>query len=578
MAGMSGQERPNLSIEGEAVAKMLVFDDEARKSLLEGASKLSRAVSSTLGPRGRNAVLDKGWGAPKVTKDGVTVAEDIELENPFENMGAQLVKEVASKTNAVAGDGTTTATVLAEAIFREGIKFIASGADPMSLGRGVTAAVDAVVEHLKKLAKPINEKSKKELETVASIAGNNDMTIGSKLAEAFLKVGKDGVITIEEGRQVETEIDLVEGMQFERGYLSPHFVTDEDAQEVVLENCRILIYEEKISNARDLVPLLEKISKNNLQLLIIAEDLEGEALATLVVNKMRGILKVAAVKAPGYGDRRKAMLEDLAVLTGGKAIFKDLGVKLENIELSDLGVAKKIIIDAENTTVVQGAGKKDAIQGRCAQIRAEVEKTESEYDREKLQERLAKLAGGVAQINVGAATETAMKERKDLFVDALSATRAAIEEGIVPGGGVALLRAESALAKLKLAGDEQHGVSLVKNVLDMPLRMIAENAGLDGAMVANRVRKSSDANYGYDALNERYGDMFEFGVVDPVKVVRCALQNAASVANLLLTTECIVVNEPKKDDKDGHHDDHHDMGGMGGMGGGMGGMGMPGMM
>ena len=560
------------------MAKMLVFDDEARKSLLDGASKLSRAVASTLGPRGRNAVLDKGWGAPKVTKDGVTVAEDIELECPFENMGAQLIKEVASKTNAVAGDGTTTATVLAEAIYREGIKFIASGADPMSLGRGVNAAVEAVVEQLKKLAKPINEKNKKELETVASIAGNNDMAIGSKLAEAFLKVGKDGVITIEEGRQVETEIDLVEGMQFERGYLSPHFVTDEDAQEVVLENCRILIYEEKITAARDLVPLLEKTSKAGVPLLIIAEDLEGEALATLVVNKMRGILKVAAVKAPGYGDRRKAMLEDLAVLTGGKAIFKDLGIKLEAVELSDLGVAKKIIIDAENTTVVQGAGKKDAIAGRCAQIRAEVEKTDSEYDREKLQERLAKLAGGVAQINVGAATETAMKERKDLFVDALSATRAAIEEGIVPGGGVALLRASSALDKLKLGGDEQHGVSLVRNVLDMPLRMIAENAGLDGAVVANRVRKSSDASYGYDALNERYGDMFDFGVVDPVKVVRCALQNAASVANLLLTTECIIVNEPKKDDKDHHHDDHHDMGGMGGMGGGMGGMGMPGMM
>ena len=560
------------------MAKLLVFDEDARKSLLEGASKLSRAVASTLGPRGRNAVLDKGWGAPKVTKDGVTVAEDIELEDPFQNMGAQLVKEVASKTNTVAGDGTTTATILAEAIFREGVKFIASGADPMSMSRGVNAAVEAVVAQLKKLAKPINEKSRKELETVASIAGNNNADIGAKLAEAFIKVGKDGVITIEEGRQVDTEIDLVEGMQFERGYLSPHFVTDEDAQEVVLENCRILIYEEKISNARDLVPLLEKISKNNLQLLIIAEDLEGEALATLVVNKMRGILKVAAVKAPGYGDRRKAMLEDLAVLTGGKAIFKDLGVKLENIELSDLGVAKKIIIDAENTTVVQGAGKKDAINGRCEQIRAEVEKTESEYDREKLQERLAKLAGGVAQINVGAATESAMKERKDLFVDALSATRAAIEEGIVPGGGVALLRAASALDGLKLDGDERFGVTLVKNVLEMPLRMIAENAGLDGAVVANRVKKSKDPNYGYDALNEKYGDMFEFGVVDPVKVVRCALQNAASVANLLLTTECIIVNEPKKEDKDAHHD-HHGDGGMGGMGGGMGGMGgMPGMM
>lgn len=563
------------------MAKLLVFDEDARKSLLEGASKLSRAVASTLGPRGRNAVLDKGWGAPKVTKDGVTVAEDIELGDPFENMGAQLVKEVASKTNTVAGDGTTTATVLAEAIFREGLKFIASGGDPMSMARGVNTAVEAVVAQLKKQAKPINEKSRKELETVATIAGNNNADIGSKLAEAFIKVGKDGVITIEEGRQVDTEIDLVEGMQFERGYLSPHFVTDQDAQECVLENCRILIYEEKISNARDLVPLLEKTSKGNLQLLIIAEDIEGEALATLVVNKMRGIIKVGAVKAPGYGDRRKAMLEDLAVLTGGKAIFKDLGIKLENIELSDLGVAKKVIIDAENTTVVQGAGKKDAINGRCEQIRAEVEKTESEYDREKLQERLAKLAGGVAQINVGAATETAMKERKDLFVDALSATRAAIEEGIVPGGGVALLRAAKALDSLKLGGDEQFGVTLVKNVLEMPLRMIAENAGLDGAVVANRVRKSNDPNYGYDALNEKYGDMFEFGVVDPVKVVRCALQNAASVANLLLTTECIVVNEPKKEDKDAHHDHHDDMGGgMGGMGGmGMGGMGgMPGMM
>jgi chaperonin GroEL len=550
------------------VAKLLVFDEDARKSLLEGASKLSRAVASTLGPRGRNAVLDKGWGAPKVTKDGVTVAEDIELEDAFQNMGAQLVKEVASKTNTVAGDGTTTATILAEAIFREGLKFIASGADPMSMARGVNAAVEAVVEQVKKLSKPIDEKNRKELETVATIAGNNDPAIGSKLAEAFIKVGKDGVITVEEGRQVETEIDLVEGMQFERGYLSPHFVTDQDSQECVLENCRILIFEEKISNARDLVPLLEKTSKANVPLLIIAEDVEGEALATLVVNKLRGILKIAAVKAPGYGDRRKAMLEDIAVLTGGKAIFKDLGIKLESVELSDLGVAKKIIIDAENTTIVQGAGKKEAINGRCEQIRAEIEKTDSEYDREKLQERLAKLAGGVAQINVGAATETAMKERKDLFVDALSATRAAIEEGIVPGGGVALLRCASALEKLKLNGDAQYGVTLVRNVLEMPLRMIAENAGLDGAVVANRVKKSKDANYGYDALNERYGDMFEFGVVDPTKVVRSALQNAASVANLLLTTECLVVNEPKKEDKDSHHDHHHDD-----MGGGM-----PGMM
>lgn len=556
------------------MAKLLTFDEEARKHLLEGVSKLSKAVSSTLGPRGRNAVLDKGWGAPKVTKDGVTVAEDIDLEDPFENMGVQLVKEAASKTSDVAGDGTTTATVLAHSMFRDGLRYIAAGADPMALSRGAQKAVGAVIEELKKLAKPVKATDKKAIETVATIAGNNDPEIGQILADALMKVGKDGVITVEEGRQMQTEVELVEGMQFERGYLSPHFVTDEDAQEVALDNCRILIYEEKISSAKSLVPLLEKISKAGHPLLIIAEDIEGEALATLVVNKLRGILKVAAVKAPGYGDRRKAMLEDIAVLTKGKAIFKDLGVKLESVELADLGVAKKIRIDAENTTVVEGAGDKKAIEGRAEQIRREIEVTDSEYDREKLQERLAKLAGGVAQISVGAATETEMKERKDLIDDALAATRAAIEEGIVPGGGVALLRCTGAAAKLNLEGDEKHGADLVEHVLEMPIRMIAENAGLDGAVVANRVKKEKNKSNGYDALNDRYGDMFDFGVVDPTKVVRTALQNAMSVASLLMTTDSIVVEEPKKaEDHHGHHDDHHDMGGMGGMGGGMPGMG-----
>ena len=562
------------------MAKLLKFDEDVRKSLLEGVSKLAQAVSSTLGPRGRNAVLDKGWGSPKVTKDGVTVAEDIELEDPFENMGVQLVKEAASKTSDVAGDGTTTATVLAEAMFRQSLRYIAAGSDPMSLSRGAQKAVEAVTEELKKLAKPVKANDKKAIETVATIAGNNDKEIGKTLADALMRVGKDGVITVEEGRQIHTEVQLVEGMQFERGYLSPHFVTDDDSQECVFDDCLILIYEEKISSAKDLVPLLEAISKSGRPLLIIAEDVEGEALATLVVNKMRGIVKVVAVKAPGYGDRRKAQLEDIAVLTGGKAIFKDLGVKLENVEVADLGTAKRVRIDAENTTIVQGAGSKSGVEGRAEQIRKEIEVTDSEYDVEKLQERLAKLAGGVAQINVGAATETEMKEQKDLIDDALAATRAAIEEGIVPGGGVALLRCAKALEKLELVGDEAHGAKLVANVLEMPLRMIAQNAGLDGSVVANNVKKSKGSN-GYDALNDRYGDMFEFGVVDPTKVVRTALQNATSVASLLMTTESIVVEEPKDEDDDHHHDDHHHDGGMGGMGGmpGMGGMGgMPGMM
>ena len=480
--------------------KLLTFDEDARKSLLAGVSKLSRAVKSTLGPRGRNAVLDKGWGAPKVTKDGVTVAEDIEMEDPFENMGVQLVKEVASKTSDVAGDGTTTATVLAEAIYQSGLKYIAAGADPMAMSRGVHKAVAVCLEQLGKMATPVKSNDKKAIATVATIAGNNDPEIGAILADALLKVGNDGVITVEEGRQVNTEVDLVEGMQFERGYLSPHFVTDEDAQICELENCRVLIWEEKISNAKDLVPLLEAISESGQPLLIIAEDVDGEALATLVVNKLRGILKIAAVKAPGYGDRRKAQMEDIAVLTGGQAIFKDLGIKLENVTVEQLGTVGKIIIDAENTTVVKGSGNKTAIDGRAEQIRQEIEVTESEYDVEKLQERLAKLAGGVAQINVGAATETAMKERKDLIDDALAATRAAIDEGIVPGGGVALLRCHKVVEKLELDGDEQYGAQLILDVLSMPVRTISENAGQDGAVVASRILKSKQANYGYLSL------------------------------------------------------------------------------
>jgi len=550
------------------------FDEDARKSLLSGVSKLARAVKSTLGPRGRNAVLDKGWGAPKVTKDGVTVAEDIELEDPFENMGVQLVKEVASKTSDVAGDGTTTATVLAEAIYKSGLKYIAAGADPMAMSRGVHKAVAVCLEQLGKMAVPVKSNDKSAITRVATIAGNNDPEIGVILSDALLKVGNDGVITVEEGRQVTTEVDLVEGMQFERGYLSPHFVTDEDAQVCELENCRVLIWEEKISNAKDLVPLLETMSESGQPLLIIAEDVEGEALATLVVNKLRGIIKIAAVKAPGYGDRRKAQMEDIAVLTGGQAIFKDLGIKLENVTLDQLGSVRKVIIDAENTTVVKGAGNKKDIDGRAEQIRQEIEVTDSEYDVEKLQERLAKLAGGVAQINVGAATETAMKERKDLIDDALAATRAAIDEGIVPGGGVALLRCHKAVEKLDLDGDEGFGVRLILDVLSMPIRTIAENAGQDGAVVASRIFKSRQANYGYDAQNDKYGDMIEFGIIDPTKVVRAALLNAASVAGLLLTTDSIIVEEPADEEEDHHDDHHHDMGGgMGGMGGGMPGMG-----
>ncbi len=560
------------------MAKQLVFEDEARGPLAVGVSKLARAVVSTLGPRGRNAVLDKGWGAPKITKDGVTVAKEIELDDPYENLGAQLVREVASKTADVAGDGTTTATLLAEAIYLEGLRMVAAGADPMALGRGIHAAKDAVIEAVKKMAKPVNEKDKREITQVATIAGNNDPTVGATLADAFVKVGKNGVITVEEGKQSETTVEVVEGMQFDRGFLSPHFVTNQEDQSVEFEKCMILIHEEKISNAKNLIPLLEAVSKAGKPLLVIAEDVEGEALATLVVNKLRGILNVVAVKAPGYGDRRKAILGDIATLSGANAIFKDLGVTLESVKLSDLGTAKKVVVDADNTTIIGGEGSKKAIDGRADQIRKEIETTTSDYDREKLEERLAKLAGGVAQINVGAATETEMKERKALMEDAQHATKAALEEGIVPGGGVALLRSEKAIDKLELTGDEALGAKIVRNVLDQPLRRIAENAGRDGAVVVNRVRQMKGKADGYDADKDVYCDLAEAGIIDPAKVVRTALQNAASVAALLLTTSCLVADIPKEDEPAGHAHGGPGgmgggMGGMGGMGGGMGGMG-----
>ncbi len=566
------------------MAKQIVFDEEARKPLLAGVTKLAKAVRSTLGPRGRNAVLDKGWGSPKITKDGVTVAEDIELDDPFENLGVQLVKEAASKTNDVAGDGTTTATVLAEAIFREGLKMIAAGFDPMALTRGIAKATEAVTEDIKKQAKPINEKSRKEIEQVATIAGNGDPFIGKVLADAFLQVGKNGVITIEEGRTNETTVEVVEGMQFDRGFLSPHFVTNQDEVTVEFENCYVLLFEEKISANKPLIPLLEAISKAKKPLLIIAEDVEGEALATLVVNKLRGILQIAAVKAPGYGDRRKAIIGDIGVLTGGQPIFKDLGIELESVQLKDLGRAKKVRISSDETVIVGGSGGKDAIEARVEQIRREIENTDSDYDREKLQERLAKLAGGVAQINVGGATETEMKERKDLLEDAKSATAAALDEGIVAGGGIALIRAEKCLDKLDLTGDEAQGAKIVRNILDYPLRYIASNAGHDGAVVVSRVRAMKGKTEGFNADNGKYCDLVDAGVIDPAKVVCTALQNAASVAALLLSTESLVTEIPKAEKEgagDHHHDHDHGMGGMGGMPGmgGMGGMGgMPGMM
>jgi chaperonin GroEL len=563
-------------------AKQLAYSDEARQKLLAGVSKLARAVQATLGPRGRNAVLDKGWGAPNVTKDGVTVAEEIDLEDPYENMGAQLVKEAASKTSDVAGDGTTTATVLAEYIYREGLKAVAAGGDPMAISRGIQKGVERMVEELGKLAEKIDPKDKKEITEVATIAANNNPEIGKKLAEAMEKVGAtNGVITIEEGKTAETEVVVVQGMQFDRGFLSPHFVTNQESVTCELENPYILIYEEKISNVKSLVPLLEWVLKKNEPLLIIAEDVEGEALATLVLNKInpKTGLKVCAVKAPGYGDRRKAMLEDIAVLTGGKAIFKDLGIQLDAVSsepskrggtpeptvVSYLGRAKKVRVDAENTTITEGAGDKRAIEGRCEMIRREIEKTDSDYDREKLQERLAKLAGGVAQIKVGGATETQMKERKALYEDALHATRAALAEGIVPGGGVALLHARKALDKLKLEhADEQLGLDVLKRAVEMPCRLIAQNAGVDGTVVVANILKQKDKNFGYDANKGEYTDLRKAGIIDPVKVTRTALQNGASVACLLLTTESLVADIPEPKKETPHHHDHH--GGMGDMG------------
>ncbi len=531
------------------MAKQLLFNEEARRRMYAGVRQLAEAVKVTLGPKGRNVVIEKKFGSPTITKDGVTVAKEVDLEDPYENLGAQLVKEVAEKTSDIAGDGTTTATVLAEAIFREGLKNVTAGANPMALKRGIDKAVTDVTENLKKLSK--NVKDKKEIEQVATIAANYDKEIGEKIADAMEKVGKDGVITVEESKSMATTLDLVEGMQFDQGYLSPYFVTDAERMEASYDEAYILIYEKKISAMKDLLPLLEKVAKAGRPIVIIAEDLEGEALATLVVNKLRGTLQCAAVKAPGYGDRRKAMLEDIATLSGGRAITEDLGIKLENVQLEDLGRAKRVKIDKENTTIIEGAGKTSAINGRIAQIKKQIEESDSDYDREKLQERLAKLSGGVAQINVGAATETEMKEKKARVEDALHATKAAREEGIVPGGGVALLRCVATLEKLKIGGDEQIGVDIVRRSLEEPARMIAMNAGQEGSIVVQRI-KEEKTNVGFDADKLEYTDMVEAGIIDPTKVVRTALQNAASIASLLITSEALVTDIPEKDkDKSG---------------------------
>ena len=544
-------------------AKQLQFDEAARQSLLRGVEKLAKAVKATLGPSGRNVILDKKFGSPTITKDGVTVAKEIELEEPYENMGAQLVREVASKTSDVAGDGTTTATVLAEAIYRQGLKNVTAGANPTSIQRGVLKTTDAVVDELGKISTKVTDR--KEIAQVATVSANWDTTIGEIIADAMDKVGKDGTITVEEAKGIETTLEVVEGMQFDKGYLSPYFTTNPESMEAVLENAYLLIHEKKISNLKDLLPLLEKVAKSGKPLLLIAEDVEGEALATLVVNKLRGTLQVAAVKAPGFGDRRKAMLEDIAVLTGGKCITEDLGIKLENVSLDDLGQAKRITIDKETTTIVEGAGSSDDIQGRVNQIRRQIEETTSDYDREKLQERLAKLAGGVAVINVGAATETEMKEKKARVEDALHATRAAVEEGIVPGGGVALLRAQASLKQpnLKLDGDEAIGFEIVCRAIEEPLRQLADNAGQEGALIVQEV-KSKSGNEGYDVSASEYRDLVKAGVVDPTKVTRSALQNAASIAGLLLTTESLVTELPEKE-KEAPLPGGGDMGGMGGM-------------
>jgi chaperonin GroEL len=518
------------------MAKQITYGDESRQQILRGVNRLADAVRVTLGPKGRNVVLDKKFGAPLITKDGVTVAKEIDLKDPLENMGAQMVKEVASKTSDVAGDGTTTATVLAQAIYREGSKNVTAGANPMAIKRGIDKAVSAVSEELKKLSKPVKGKM---IAQVGSISANNDEEIGRIIAEAMEKVGKDGVITVEEAKSMETSLEVVEGMQVDRGYLSPYFVTDPERMECVLDNALVLIHEKKISNMKDLLPLLEQVAKLAQPLLIVAEDLEGDALATLVVNKLRGTLQVCAIKAPGYGDRRKEMLQDLAVLTGGKAVTEDLGIKLENIKIEDLGKAKKITVDKEHTTIVEGAGKKADIEGRVKQLRAQIEETTSDYDREKLQERLAKLVGGVAIIKVGAATETEMKEKKARVEDAMHATKAAVEEGIVPGGGVALLRCSKALEAIKAEGDEAVGVAIIRRALEEPVRQIAGNAGHEGAVVVAKVREMK-ADEGFNALNEKYENLVEAGVIDPTKVVRSALQNAASIASLLLTTEATI--------------------------------------
>ncbi len=526
-------------------AKQLLFDEEARQAILRGVQKLSQAVVATLGPKGRNVVIDKKFGSPTITKDGVTVAKEIELEDPYENMGAAMVKEVASKTSDTAGDGTTTATVLAESIYREGLKFVTSGANPIGIQRGINKAVEAAVSHLDKITKKVKDKD--EIRQVAAVSANWDFEIADKIAEAMDKVGKDGTITVEEAKSIETTLEVVEGMQFDKGYLSPYFVTNAETMEVKLEDTYILNYEKKISSLKDLLPLLEKAARSGKPLLIIAEEVEGEALATLVVNKLRGTLNVCAVKAPGFGDRRKAMMEDIAVLTGGKFISEDLGIKLESVELTDLGRAKSIVIDKENTTIVEGSGKSSDIQGRVNQIRRQIEETTSDYDREKLQERLAKLAGGVAVINVGAATETEMKEKKARVEDALHATRAAVEEGIVAGGGVALLRCLSAIEAVKTANeDEQIGVGIIKRAVESPLRALAINAGVEGSVIVDQVKKSK-GNEGYNVATGEYEDLVKAGIVDPKKVTRSALQNAASIAGLLLTTECLITDIPEKE-------------------------------
>ncbi|MBM3837211.1 MAG: chaperonin GroEL [Verrucomicrobia bacterium] len=541
-------------------AKQLLFEDAARQSILKGVTKLSKAVTATLGPKGRNVVLDKKFGSPTVTKDGVTVAKEIELEDPYENMGAQMVREVASKTSDAAGDGTTTATVLAESIFREGLKYVTSGANPIGIQRGILKSVGAAVEHLGKISKKV--KDKEEIKQVATVSANWDTTIGEIIADAMDKVGKDGTITVEEAKSIETTLEVVEGMQFDKGYLSPYFVTNAETMECKLEEAYILIYEKKISSLKDLLPILERIAKVGKPLLIIAEEVEGEALATLVVNKLRGTLNVCSVKAPGFGDRRKAMLEDIAILTGGKCITEDLGIKLENLQLDDMGRAKSIVVDKENTTIVEGYGKSSEIQGRVNQIRRQIEETTSDYDREKLQERLAKLAGGVAVINVGAATETEMKEKKARVEDALHATRAAVEEGIVPGGGVALLRCLSAIDGLHLKDeDEKIGVSIVKKAIEFPTRALADNAGVEGSVVVEEVKKRK-GNDGYNVATGDYEDLVKAGVVDPKKVTRTALQNAASIAGLLLTTECLITEIPEKEKPAPAGGGHGGMGGM----------------